>query len=80
MIIPQMKFGLQDQKLEDGDIVCPNCEGLGTEFSGPLGSLKIATICHTCRGAGKLDWLERLFGKIGQETTAYICNDKRGNK
>jgi len=76
------KLGVQKEDLQKTDIICPKCEGIGTEFTGEL---KIPYLCHVCGGNGKLDWLERLFGKvinidINVSSTGIICNDRRRNR
>lgn len=51
-------------KLEKGEIVCDECDGVG------LISPDVHTIsyiykidCPKCKGSGKLDWIENLVGK-----------------
>ena len=81
------KIGLKKENFHGGDIVCPKCEGLGTEWTE--GALKIPRLCSKCGGEGKLDWLERLFGKgivypqdppISGQNGYLISNDKRRSK
>jgi hypothetical protein len=72
------KIGVCSEDLQAGDSICRHCEGLGTEF---IGELRIPSLCHVCGGEGKLDWLERLFGKTPMASnataTGIVCNDKR---
>jgi hypothetical protein len=48
------------RRLRKGDKICPDCKGTGN-------SEKWWWPCDTCKGAGKLDWLERIFGKSEDE-------------
>jgi len=46
--------------LEPGYEECEHCKGTGTESAGMHG---ITQSCHKCWGSGKINWLEKVFGK-----------------
>ena len=48
-------------KLEEYEEICPRCQGQGL-ISNILSSAH-GLPCLKCRGTGKLDWLENIFGK-----------------
>jgi hypothetical protein len=49
------------EPLKEGETICPECNGTGK--NGPGKRLGIIIACRKCLGTGKLDWLERIFGK-----------------
>lgn len=51
-------------KLEEGEVICPKCEG-GGSFPKKFAKLEdpYYRCCHKCLGAGKLDWIELCVGK-----------------
>jgi hypothetical protein len=58
----------RSKKIEEYEEACPYCDGKGYI---PKGEDDI-TSCYQCRGSGKLDWLERLFGKQSNSYTFWI--------
>ena len=59
--------------LEEWEEICPDCEGTGKACSGDCDEDKCydngvrlcidSKRCVKCGGTGKLDWLEKIFGK-----------------
>jgi len=51
--------------LEEGEIICDRCNGTGdagdNQFPGAWRSWE--PTCNKCWGAGKLNWIENVFGK-----------------
>jgi hypothetical protein len=65
-----------NEKLEDGDVICKSCNGTGIEeikneyveyydrgFVHKVPSLSSIVFCKKCLGSGKLDWIENVTGK-----------------
>jgi hypothetical protein len=46
-------------KMDKGYTVCDECNGIG--FIAPY--TFDSTFCRKCRGVGKLNWIENIFGK-----------------
>jgi len=56
---------MSDQFVEDGEHICDRCGGVG-HVPGKYNSYTRKCKrdkCPKCKGAGKLDWVERIFGK-----------------
>lgn len=47
--------------LRDGEEICEKCSGQGRLTGDGVDSFWKQ--CSTCRGAGKLDWVEKIVGK-----------------
>jgi len=47
-------------KLEQGEIICDECNGSGGYRQKPINSF---LVCKKCLGSGKLNWVENIFGK-----------------
>ena len=48
-------------KLNKGEIICPECNGLSyIEYSG-YKSIKIHMRCRKCIGEGKVDWIDNII-------------------
>ncbi|MCK5613597.1 hypothetical protein KAR91_67635 [Candidatus Pacearchaeota archaeon] len=43
-------------KLEEGEMVCNQCEGSGKSWI-------YTTLCSKCQGHGKVDWVENIVGR-----------------
>lgn len=48
--------------IEDGYKTCEICKGLGY-WIGEINNERHSQPCPKCRGAGKLNWVEEVFGK-----------------
>jgi len=50
-------------KLNDGEIYCNRCNGSGDDpdFTGEKNGFVMD--CSKCRGTGKVNWIENIFGK-----------------
>jgi len=46
---------------EEGEIVCPDCNGWGVKF---YLDENIVSTCRHCCGAGKMDWVDNLRGGL----------------
>lgn len=51
--------------LEEHEIFCPVCKGLGKKPGTDL-------VCKKCHGDGKLDWLENIVGKRKKHHEFYF--------
>jgi len=49
-------------KLNEGEMICNKCEGMGT-LPSEQDPNTMAKICKKCFGHGKVDWLENILGK-----------------
>jgi len=48
-----------DLKLKDGELYCDHCRGFGYIYKKGIFDNR----CTWCSGEGKLNWIERIFGK-----------------
>ena len=50
-------------KLKEGEIICDRCNGCGDDpkFTGEKNGFTMD--CEKCGGWGKINWIERVFGK-----------------
>ncbi len=46
--------------LEEGEVICPKCNGSGSEPK--IHDRIVAGKCSKCFGKGKLDWIENIVG------------------
>jgi len=46
--------------LNEGEKICDSCNGVGYHIISFTGSAKW---CKKCKGTGKLNWIEEIFGK-----------------
>jgi len=58
----------EKKTLKEGEIICPKCEGKGC-FSVP-GEPELLKACSKCLGAGILDWIEAIVGKVRRRLKA----------
>ena len=65
-------------KLEEGEIICSECEGRGTKPSS-INSATMASICKKCQGDGKLDWIENIVGKVPKLTGFFGSSSTSGH-
>jgi len=51
-------------KLEEGEVICPQCEGTGKPNNNKFENFYLVPkVCDKCHGSGKLDWIENIVGK-----------------
>lgn len=48
--------------LNEGEVWCPSCKGVGSHPPKPIGNYEVAAQCKKCNGHGKLDWIARVVG------------------
>jgi hypothetical protein len=62
--IPKIKKSITEEDLEEGELICSKCNGVG--FLNKIESENTSIYkdtCPKCQGSGKLDWIENVMGK-----------------
>ena len=54
-------------KLEPGEIICDKCKGTGVDPSYIYPMDEVMVSCNKCKGYGKLNWTETIFGKTNYD-------------
>ncbi len=50
-------------ELKEGEVLCPDCKGSSNQARWDImPDYKVYLECKTCRGKGKMDWIEAIVG------------------
>lgn len=71
MMVNQEELQNDIEKSDPSEVECQDCKGCGFIAS---------TICNTCHGDGKLDWVENVVGKHPKSYGSIFKYDRKTGK